>query len=426
MHIGLLNLERKRTKKNYRRIFVAGMEVKLPYIAAVFPEKFDIEIQDEFVTGFSYKPYDIAIISVYTNNASRSYDLATKLRKDKTHVVMIGKHVEAMPEEAMQYADTIVLGELEKGLEKLVKDLESNTIKKVYNEKINKNLSIKQPRWDLYKTNALIEIAGVGTSRGCPRLCNFCNSSGDYRKREIEEVITELIKTKERTSIIAFKDPNFGVDREHYKELMTKIIPLKLNWGAQTDISVFNDEEFLDIAKDAGCLLLEVGLESISKSVRGNYNKMFIPDQYSKLIKNAHKKGIAVRGNFMFGSDNDDINIFDNTVKFAQDLGLELTRFSILVPVPGTQYFTQFQKEGRLLYTNFPQDWKHYNNGQVTFTPKNMTPRELQQGYYHAWKKFYSPTSIIKRLAPKFMNKSMYFTLLENVPSCVINMFRKN
>jgi hypothetical protein len=68
--------------------------------------------------------------------------------------------------------------------------------------------------------------------------------------------------------------------------------------------------------------------------------------------------------------------------------------FFILAPAPGTRYFEQFQKEGRL----FSKDWSKYSGDQVVFKPHGMSAEQLEKGFWESYAKFYSFKSIFKRI----------------------------
>ena len=99
-------------------------------------------------------------------------------------------------------------------------------------------------------------------------------------------------------------------------------------------------------------------------------------------------------GCFVFGLDTDGKDVFKNTVDFVNKANIDLPRFTVNTPFPGTRLFDRMN-EGGSLTTKF---WSMYDAQHVVIKPKNMTAQELQQGHHWAWKKTYKWTSIIKRL----------------------------
>jgi len=87
--------------------------------------------------------------------------------------------------------------------------------------------------------------------------------------------------------------------------------------------------------------------------------------------------------------------VFERTADFVNDVAIDLPRFAILTPFPGTPLFKRFDREGRILTRN----WELYDGQHVVHLPKNMTPRQLQEGHERAWKAAYSRRAILKRIS---------------------------
>jgi radical SAM superfamily enzyme YgiQ (UPF0313 family) len=100
-------------------------------------------------------------------------------------------------------------------------------------------------------------------------------------------------------------------------------------------------------------------------------------------------------GCFVFGFDHDTARTFDETAAFAVEHNIDLPRYAILTPFPGTPLYRRLETEGRIL----TRDWSLYDGQHVTFQPRQMSPQELLQGTERAWKRTYSYRSIFKRLA---------------------------
>jgi radical SAM superfamily enzyme YgiQ (UPF0313 family) len=100
-------------------------------------------------------------------------------------------------------------------------------------------------------------------------------------------------------------------------------------------------------------------------------------------------------GCFVFGFDNDTLDTFDETVEFVMESKIDLPRYAIMVPFPGTGVYRRLSQEGRITTRN----WGLYDGQHVVFEPKRMTADELLQNTGRAWRKTYSYSSIIKRLS---------------------------
>ena len=99
-------------------------------------------------------------------------------------------------------------------------------------------------------------------------------------------------------------------------------------------------------------------------------------------------------GCFVFGLDQDTPEVFRRTAEFVIEAAIDLPRFAIATPFPGTPYFERLESEGRIL----TQDWELYDGQHVVFRPARMSARELSQGHEKAWRHTYRYGSIARRL----------------------------
>jgi radical SAM superfamily enzyme YgiQ (UPF0313 family) len=190
-------------------------------------------------------------------------------------------------------------------------------------------------------------------------------------------------------------DLNLISDLNYAKELFRRLIPLKVQWYGCSTVLIGHDSELLDLLARSGCKGLLLGLETISEESLKDAKKRFNASiGYKGLIADLHHLGIAIQGCFVFGLDHDTPDVFDATVEFAIDAGVDLPRFAVLTPFPGTPLHNRLQAEGRIL----TREWELYDGQHVVFQPKNMSVRELIEGHERAWKKVYGWTSIARRL----------------------------
>ena len=96
--------------------------------------------------------------------------------------------------------------------------------------------------------------------------------------------------------------------------------------------------------------------------------------------------GIMINGSFVFGMDDDDETVFDRTVGWAVENGVTTATFHIQTPYPGTRLYTRMAAEGRLLHSN----WDLYDTRHTVFRPARLSPDALEEGYWRAYRDFYS------------------------------------
>ena len=381
----------------------------LTTLAALVPEELHAEIRiiDEGVEDFNIEAVDADIVGItcITVNAPRVYELASKLREMGVTVVIGGVHPTLVPDEVQPHADAIVVGYAERSWPQLLRDFAAGKMQSRYDEGPGYRFAnVPEPRRDLLKKDGYITINTVQAVRGCPYKCNFCVvpiAWPGYLHRPVREVISEIERLEGNSFV--FLDLSPMEDPVYIKQLYRELIPLKKRWGGLSTIRIAQDRELLKLTSQSGCGGLLIGFESVSataiKQMKKGFNK---PEQYSEAIKIIHDHGIAINGCFVFGLDGDDKDIFERTVEFVNKSAIDLPRFSVATPFPGTPLYHQLNTEGRILI----KDWAYYGGQNVVFQPKNMTVGELQKGLQWTWRQVYSFPSIVRRVAGSAASRS--------------------
>jgi len=392
-----------RLEKRKRR-WLLGMT--LPYVAALTPPGIQVRIKDDLLDDVTFQEdCDLAGISFMSHQAPRAYELAAGFRRRGVKVVMGGFHATLAPEEAQEHADALVLGEAEETWPRLLQDFQAGRLLPRYQaEKLADLKGLPVPRYDLLdlKKYKLLNIPAQ-TTRGCPWACNYCEVTqvygGRFRHRPVDEVLHEIQEIQRLTGsrFIYFVDDNFVANRRHAMEIMERLIPLGLEYGCLATTSVGDDPELLDMMARSGCVHVNIGMESISpdslKAINKRQNKI---KDYERQFKALEKRGIGYSVNVMFGLDGDRPDIFDSTVDFLIRIKAPVSFMFILSPRVGTKVREQLVSEGRV----FDHDWTKYCGFQVVYRPRHMTPRQLEEEYWRANRRFYSLPSIFRRLTP--------------------------
>ena len=374
-------------------------QVTMPYLAAFVPPHWTVRHVDEAVERVDPNlAADLVAITFHTPSAPHAYELADNFRRRGITVAMGGPHVTLLPEEAVAHADAIFVGEAESSWPAFLSAFETAQCKKRYD-------CIEAPtldhtpaaRHDLFHRHD--HAAGVMfATRGCAFNCDFCALAvmypGQPRYRPIEAVAREYAAF--RGKVIILWDDNIAGNLKYAKSLFGAIAPHKKWWSAQASIHVASDDEFLELAAQSGCKQLFLGLESVSQASLNGAGKTFNHvHEYARAIETIHAHGIAVQAGIVFGFDQDTESVFDETVDFLEAAGVQNATFNILTPFPGTRLFRRLDAEGRIL----SRDWSKYNGrADVVFKPRNMTPEALLAGYRHAVSRFYSWSSIRRRM----------------------------
>ena len=371
--------------------------LNLPLLAGMTPRDVDVRLVDENVEQVDLdEAADWVAITCMTASAPRAYRIADAFRRRRIPVVMGGIHPTVLPEEASAHADAIVVGEAEPVWRAVLEDLAGDRLKPRYESADRPDLAgLPHPRRDLLRGERYLTINVVQTARGCPNGCSFCTVSAvfgrRYRFRPVAEVAEEV---RSLGGWVGFVDDNITGHPRRAKELFEALIPLRIRWIGQADLAMANDPELLSLAARSGCKAMFIGLESLSQeNLRATGKSPNLGLDMGDAISRIHKSGIEIIGSFVLGLDDDDPGVFARTVEFAQRHRLAAAQFSVLTPFPGTAVYEQFEREGRIA----DHDWSHYTMSSVVFRPQHMTALELEQGQKHAYRRFYSIPSIVKR-----------------------------
>jgi radical SAM superfamily enzyme YgiQ (UPF0313 family) len=378
--------------ETYRKEW-SGCTVALSLIAELTPTGYSIDIYDENVEPIDFRDdYNLVGITCMTQQATRAYQISRKFREMGIPVVMGGIHPSTLPQETIQHADSVVIGEVEYIWEQLLNDLNKHKLKKIYRS--NTPVDLKDspiPRYDLLKNKNYL-LHWVQTTRGCPHDCIFCAASRiygyRYRIKPVSQVIKEIKYIKEQYPLarISFADDNMFVNRNYSKRLLKELVPLNIRYMAQSDISVAEDDELLKMIKESGCTFLFIGFESLSdesmKEVDRKQWKAKYLKNYKKYINKIQSYGIGVMGAFILGFENDNELIFDHVIDFIKSNCLYNAQVSILTPFPGTEIRKRMISENRLLFT----EWHNYTGCDVNFIHKNLSKKQLEKGLVHVYK----------------------------------------
>ncbi len=377
----------------------------LGILAGLTPSRHHVIYTDDVVRPFDLerdvKDVDLVGISVDSKTARRAYDLAAAYKKRGVKVVMGGIHATACPEEALRWADSVVIREAEDAWPELLADFERGEMKRIYRPELP-DLSKRRPlpRRELFKSKKYIPFQVVQTSRGCPYPCEFCSVStqngSTFRFRAADEVLHELDGLGK---MILFADDNVMIHRGYAQELFTRMAPLKKHWIGQCSLAAVKRIENIKLMAESGCKALFIGFESVDdETVLYTGKRQNKPGQYKEVVDMLRDHGIAVWGSFVFGFDTDGPECFDRTVEFAIDAKLTMALFAILTPYPGTALYRRLLAEGRL---TDPQWWmrRDHDAGSPYFRPAKMSREQLREGWMRAWTSFYSYSSMWKRFA---------------------------
>ena len=387
----------------------------LAYVAAATPSNWDVKIADENFDAFEFEEADLVGITAFTSNTNRAYEIAEMYRHRKIKVTIGGIHASMVPDEALRFADTVVVGEAESVWPKVIDDFENNHLSNLYvGSKLNLDQYKILPRRDLLHSQYFWH--SVQTSRGCPFNCYFCSVSRylgkEFRQRDINQVLGELSQLKGK--FIAFVDDNLIGYSQNSRNRAAKLFKgmieqgLDQKWWMQTSINAADDEKVIDLAAQSGCLFAFIGFETISRNTlkdmkKGVNIKMGVKN-YRKVVDVFHRYGIAVYGAFILGSDYESPAYYKELADFLVHSGIDIIQLTLLTPLPGTELMEDLQKDGRIIYNDYPQDWDKYRFSYMVHRPREVQPKTIYIGNNYIKKRIYTFPAYQYRLLRSFFS----------------------
>lgn len=350
---------------------------------------------------------DIVGISVTTPEYKSALNVAKIVKKIKsnTPVVVGGVHPTILPEEVLtnKEVDIAVRGEGEYTFIDLVTTMQSGgsldrilgiSYKKqnkiVHNSEkpLIKNLNdLPFPaRHLLLKKETLPSYAfgRIFATRGCPYHCIFCASNKMWgrrvRCRSPENVVNEIKHVKKNfgTRFFFFEDDTFAINKQYAVKICNLLIQerLKITWGCETRPELIT-YDLVRKMKDAGCITMDVGVESGDDGILKKIKKGFTTEQVRSAKKILQRNGISFNAFFMFGFPWETKKEIRKTSSFLKELDSDAVIYSVVTPYPGTELYDIAVSEG-IIPENI--DWSFFfHQSPEMFLSKNLTRKEISQ-----------------------------------------------
>lgn len=395
-----------------RKLYFVGLAH--PLLSALLPEGWKSELCLEVIEDIPWDTdCDVIGIGGVGHAAKRAKDIAVEFKKRGKIVFMGGPMVSLIPDVAIEYCDSVMIGDSEETIAELCHDIENNTLKKFYQKPLSK-LSFPTPKYELVINKKIGNFLPVQAGRGCPNTCKFCTIAclfkGKYLRRDIDEVMRDIKYVKS----LGFKefllvDDNIVSDPEYMLELCRQIKPLKMRWMSQCAIQIADNDELLKAAADSGCYVLSFGFESIVKEAMKEINKTWAdPDDYIRVIKKVNSAGIEVASEMIIGLDTDTRESLDATIEFVKKSNIIAPKFYCYTPIPGTVLNKEMNESGRIADQNFLE----YRPSKSVLNTPNFTAEEVTQEYWRVYEELYSIKNIFRRtIFNKRMLKNPFRTL---------------
>ena len=350
--------------------------------------------------------FDLVAISSFSAQIGEAYRVARRYRELSIPVVMGGLHVTTRPEEAMEHGAIPVAGEGELLWPRILDDAEARTLAPMYDARgMEFDLSRSpMPAFELLDMERYNRIT-VQTSRGCPWRCDFCASSilltDKYKQKPVDRVLAEIerIRALSPRPFIEFADDNSFVNKRYWRRLLPELERFGLRWFAETDLSVHEDPELLEMMRAAGCVEVLIGFESPTRAgldgieCRRNW-KLRQFEHYRPAIDRIQSAGIRVNTCLVVGLDGHGPSVFDDVREFVDEALPFDVQVTLPTPFPGTPFHERLKREGRL---HHDAEWERCTLFDLNFTPNGMSADTLVGGFRALVKDLYSREATHKR-----------------------------
>lgn len=371
--------------------------------------KIDVIDENSQTVVYDKEHYDLVMLSFETSSSATAYRHCAAFRQRGSYTVCGGYHATALPEEAAAHCDTVIIGPAERSIPSFVQDFANGTPQKFYKNYDICPADFTIPARDKITKHKKLAVPAVIADRGCNNCCKYCSMRTMWKSspRPVESVVEEIKALK--TKRVIFYDPNFFGKRDYAMELMQALKPLKILWASNATADFGYDHELMQAAYDSGCRGVLIGLESLNAQSLTNAAKRFhTPDKYEEIIRNIHSHNISINGCFVLGFDSDTEEELLALPERVDRLDLDMCRFAVLTPYPGTKQYEEYERAGRIL----TKDWSLYTQSNTVFRPKNMTPERLTEIYRQVWRESYTWKRVLKRTFSSIRRKKAYVFLL--------------
>ena len=364
---------------------------------------------DQIVKQIASQRPTLVALSALTASVLDAYRLSASVRALGIPVVLGGLHATALPDEAAQHCDAVVIGDGEPVWPRVLADAAAGRLRPLYRAERMDLAAAPLPRFDLLAQRPSARFT-LQTQRGCPLACDFCAASrllGPFRTKPASRIEQELaaIRRIDPHPVIELADDNSFVDLRHAEATADRLAAADVRYFSESDWRVGENRPLLDMLAKSGCVQLLVGIESLVFRYPGMGVKQAELDRLLDAVVAIQDAGIAVNGCFIIGAEGETIASIERLVDFLRDAPLADVQLTLQTPFPGSPLYERLKRAGRLLPD---RDWSHYTLFDVTYQPDRMSVAQLEHSYREAVAAVFSPAESArrKRIRRQIWNRS--------------------
>ena len=212
-------------------------------------------------------------------------------------------------------------------------------------------------------------VVPMQASTGCPYNCSFCNfvkNRSMNRIIPIDSLIDEMKSVRKRGArYVWFVDDNFRLGKEDLAHVCHRFIEesVDLSWMTFVRASTLENIE-PEVLREAGCIEVQLGLESADNMILKNMNKKSTPKLYEHVLKKLLSVGINCSCYFIFGFPGETLESIRNTRDFIEQFDTNQYEGSIywsLFPFIFSPLSPIYEKKARQQFdlTGYLYHWQH-------------------------------------------------------------------
>ncbi len=348
----------------------------------------------------------VALVGVQSHQLHRALDLAALARaRGVDSCVLGGPHVMTCDTSNLQGCGvSFALAEAELVWPAILRDALAGAPAAVYGREQRWQARLEPPvlrppsRRDLRRY--AVPLLGIYPARGCPYVCNFCSvikiAGRTVRSQPVETTMASLRAAKAAgVRLIMFTSDNFNKIADA-PELLQAMIDerIRLPFFAQCDAMVYRQEELFELMARAGCFQIFVGAESFSReALRSAHKLQNHPERYSEILALCRRYGISSHFSNILGFPTDSEATIAEHLHILKALAPDLASFYVLTPIPGTEQYDEFRRDGLITESNLDR----FDASEVVWRHPRIAPERLMTLLFDAYRSFCTAPSVAHR-----------------------------
>ncbi len=372
----------------------------------------------------------VALVGVQSHQFHRALDLAALAHSEGCMAVIGGPHVMTC-DTSMLHGRGVSFAQCEAELvwNEILQDAETGELKPLYGEGLRWQENLESPvlippnRSELGRY--IVPMLGVYPARGCPFLCNFCSVTKIAGRRIRSQSITTTMASLRAAKAVGVKTIMFTSDNfnkyPQASELLEAMIEerLGMKFFVQCDTQIAKQEELVELLGRAGCYQIFVGVESFDRQTLIAANKkQNRPEAYQNIVRLCREQGIGSHFSNILGFPQDTQDSIHGHLEVLKSIGPNWASFYILCPIPGTEQYDEFLREGLITERNLDR----FDTTCLTWKHPNLSAERLSELLYECYRKFASLSRAMQniRSAPPKQRRK---TFLEKLGSLTMSAF---